>query len=282
MNGDSVTPDPRALAEIRDTACALALEAGALLREGWRRAPRVTKKGAIDLVTEFDLRSEALLRERLARTFPEHAVVAEEGAARDTHDARPTWYVDPIDGTTNFAHGHFFFAVSLGLVVDGAPVVGVVHAPALGTTWLGAVGAGAVRRGPDGVDVPCVTSTVAALDDALLATGFPYDRRTSPENNLREFAALKLRAQGIRRCGAASLDLCLVADGTYDGYWEQKLAPWDLAGGTALLRAAGGRATGYLGEPLDLRAGRVVATNGPLHDALVAALAEARAPMSER
>jgi myo-inositol-1(or 4)-monophosphatase len=267
---------------IRAGALTIAHDAGALLLEGWRRAPRVTKKGAIDLVTDFDLRCEAQLRAHLARAFPAHSVVAEEGAAHDGAHDGPVWYVDPIDGTTNFAHGHFFFAISLGLVVDGTPVVGVVHAPALGTTWHGAVGHGAWRRGPDGVDVPCATSRVAVLDDALLATGFPYDRRTSPENNLREFAALKLRAQGIRRCGAASLDLCLVADGTYDGYWEQKLAPWDLAGGTALLRAAGGMATDYAGGALDVRAGRVVATNGPLHPALVAALAEVRAPMSER
>ncbi len=269
--------DLQELTEARDTALAIAREAGALLMSGWRKNPHVSKKGTIDLVTEFDLRSETLLRERLGRAFPDHTIVAEEGAARDVVDTRPVWYVDPIDGTTNFAHGHFFFAVSLGLAVRGEPVLGVVHAPALQTTFSGAVGLGAVRSSATGGEEPCVPSRTALLDDALIATGFPYDRRVSAENNLREFAAMKVRTQGLRRCGAASLDLCLVADGTYDAYWEQKLAPWDLAGGCGVLRAAGGRVTGYDGVPLDLAAGRAIATNGVLHDALVAAIAEARA-----
>jgi myo-inositol-1(or 4)-monophosphatase len=269
--------DPRELLETRDTAVAIAREAGALLMSGWRKHPGVSKKGAIDLVTEFDVRSETLLRERLGRAFPQHTVVAEEGAARDVVGERPVWYVDPIDGTTNFAHGHFFFAVSLGLAVRGEPILGVVHAPALATTYSGAVGLGAQRSSATSGDETCTPSHTALLDDALIATGFPYDRRTSAENNLREFAAMKVRTQGLRRCGAASLDLCLVADGTYDAYWEQKLAPWDLAGGSALVRAAGGRVTGYDGAPLDLAAGRAIASNGVLHDALVAAIAEARA-----
>lgn len=263
--------DPNTLAEIRDVALAIAHEAGTLLMSGWRKNPAVSKKGVTDLVTEFDLRCETLLRERLAHAFPMHSVVAEEGAAHDVVGERPVWYVDPIDGTTNFAHGHFFFAVSLGLAVRGEPVLGVVHAPALGTTYAGAVGVPATRNGE-----LCVPSRTATLDDALLATGFPYDRRVSADNNLREFAVIQLRTQGIRRCGAASLDLCLVADGTYDGYWEQKLAPWDMAGGCAIVRAAGGRVTGYDGAPFDLGAGRALASNGVLHDALVTAVANAR------
>jgi len=269
--------DAHELTAIRDAALGIAREAGTILMSGWRTRPVISKKGATDLVTDFDLRSETLLRERLARAFPAHSVVAEEGAARDVVDDRPVWYVDPIDGTTNFAHGHAFFAVSLGLALRGEPILGVVHAPALQTTYVGAVGLGALRLSATRDDEVCLPSGTATLDDALLATGFPYDRRVSPENNLREFAAIKLRSQGVRRCGAASLDLCLVADGTYDGYWEQKLAPWDLAGGSAIVRAAGGRVTGYDGAALDLHAGRAVASNGALHDALLAAVAEARA-----
>ena len=270
--------DPQELFEIRDDALAIVREAGMLLMSGWRKSPVASKKGAVDLVTEFDLRCETLLRERLARAFPRHTVVAEEGAARDVAGDSPVWYVDPIDGTTNFAHGHFYFAVSLGLAVRGEPVLGVVHAPALQTTYVGAVGLGARRLSPlHPSDDSCVPSRTETLDDALLATGFPYDRSTSAENNLREFAAIKLLAQGIRRCGAASLDLCMVADGTYDAYWEQKLAPWDLAGGAAIVRAAGGRVTDYDGAAMGLDRGRAIASNGRVHDALIAAIAEARA-----
>jgi myo-inositol-1(or 4)-monophosphatase len=258
----------------RDAAVAIGEEAGRVLMEGWRRAPTVRKKGAIDLVTDYDLRSEALLRERMAEAFPDHALVAEEG--EDQVEGEWIWYVDPLDGTTNFAHGHFFFAVSLGLARDGEPVLGVVHAPALGTTWAGAVGVDCQRSG-----VPCRVATGAAvLSDALVATGFPYDRGTSPENNLREAAAIIPRVQGIRRCGSAALDLALVADGTYDGYWEQKLQPWDVCAGLALVRAAGGTATDYEGKPAHAQSSCVVASNGALHAALLEAVQIARAPIS--
>jgi myo-inositol-1(or 4)-monophosphatase len=285
----------------RAIAVEIAREAATLLLARWRKGGRVAKKGAVDLVTDADLAADALLRERLQRAFPDHRLVTEEtaggdgaggdgaggdgaggdGAGAGADDARPCWFVDPLDGTTNFAHGHPFFAVSLGLVVGGAPALGVVDAPALGVAWSGGPGLGATRGG-----APCAPSKTEALEDALLATGFPYDRRVDPDNNLAEFAALKLRAQGIRRCGSAALDLCLVADGTYDGYWEQKLAPWDVAGGAAIVLGAGGAVTDYDGARLRLpttgghaRAyrARLVATGGPLQDALRRAVLAARA-----
>lgn len=251
-------------------ATRIAEEAGALLMEGWRNAPRVEKKGEIDLVTEYDLASEARIRERMREAFPAHALIAEESEARE--EAEWTWYVDPLDGTTNFAHGHFVFAVSIGLAHRGAPVLGVIHAPALRTTWAGAVGRGASRNGR-----PCTTSTAAVLNESLVATGFPYDRATSPENNLAEATHIIPQVRGIRRCGAAAIDLAWVADGTYDGYWEQKLKPWDVCAGIALVQAAGGKVTDYEGTPVDVRTDRLIATNGPLHRELLAAVQQARA-----
>ncbi|MEQ8460122.1 MAG: inositol monophosphatase family protein [Sandaracinaceae bacterium] len=253
----------------RDEATRIAEEAGRLLMGGWRGDARVSKKGRIDLVTDYDLKSEALLRERMGAAFPQHTLVAEEG--QDRAEGEWIWYVDPLDGTTNFAHGHFFFAVSIGLAHRGKPVLGVVHAPALGVTWAGADGLGATRAG-----APCRTSTAASLEDAVVGTGFPYDRGTSEENNLREASHIIPKVRGIRRCGAAALDVCLVADGTYDGYWEQKVSPWDVCAGLAIALAAGAKVSDYEGNDADARTSRLVVTNGPLHPALLGAVQRAR------
>jgi myo-inositol-1(or 4)-monophosphatase len=253
--------------ELLRIALDAAREAGALARAGWRTRPEAEHKGRIDLVTRFDHDSERLLRQRLTATaIP---IVGEEHGGRrapGAHEA--TWYVDPIDGTTNFVHGHPFWCVSVGLYTRDAPLLGVVVAPSLGVEWTAIVGEEALRNG-----APCAVSQVAHLDDALLATGFPYDRRTSPENNFDAFVALKKKCQGVRRCGSAAIDLCLVADGTYDGYWEQKVKPWDMAAGAALVIASGGRVTDYVSAPADVMKGHVVATNGRIHDSLVAELA---------
>ena len=259
-----MTLDPGALLE---TALAAAEDAATLVMRGYRSRPTVGKKGRIDLVTEFDRASETLLRERLTRDTP-FAFHGEETGAVGTGDV--VWYVDPLDGTTNFVHGHPFFCVSVGLFAEGEPVLGAIVAPALGVTWTGLATGGAWRNG-----VPCAVSDEASLDDALLATGFPYDRATSPDNNLAEFVALKLRGHGVRRCGAAAVDLCLVADGTYDGYWERKLNPWDFCAGAAIVLGAGGRLSALDGGPADVRSGNLVATNGHVHDALVHALVNA-------
>lgn len=257
----------------------IAAEAGRTLLRGWRSDDvGARNKGTIDLVTQYDLASEAILRERMPRAFPDHAIVAEEGASSDV-DGEWTWFCDPLDGTTNFAHGHFFFAVSIGLAYRGEPVLGVVHAPALLATWSGGLGLGATRvdARPEGSRrAHCVVSDNDTLVRSLVATGFPYDRRTSPENNVKEHAHIVVQVQGMRRCGSAALDLCQVADGTYDGYWEQKLAPWDLCAGVALVRGAGGVVTDYEGAPVSVRPGRVVATNGRLHAELLREVGRAR------
>jgi len=233
-------------------------------------AVRIEKKGEIDLVTEHDLRTEQVIRERLHRELPHHRIVAEEEGESGGEGA--VWYVDPIDGTTNFAHGHPFFAVSMGLFEGGVGQVAVVAAPALGKIYWGSRAAGAFVN-----DRPLRVSATDALRDSLLATGFPYDRWTSNDENFAEYRAVMKRVRGIRRCGAAALDLCLVAAGTYDGYWEQGLKPWDVAAGSILVELAGGRTTGYDGSPLGLASGHLVSSNGHIHDALVEVVGEARA-----
>ncbi|HXX68831.1 MAG TPA: inositol monophosphatase family protein [Polyangiaceae bacterium] len=257
----------------RSTLLQLALDAaraaGDLAQQGWRKRPASAHKGRIDLVTQFDLDSEALLRERLAATsLP---IVGEErGGDRECGPDTPVWYVDPIDGTTNFVHGHPFWCVSVGLTEGGRPVLGAVVAPSLGVEWTGIVGDPAARaaRGNE----PCRVSDVERFEDALLATGFPYDRHTSPDNNFDAFVAIKKKCQAVRRCGSAAIDLCLVAEGTYDGYWEMKVKPWDIAAGSAIVLAAGGRVTDYAGAPTEVTKGQIVATNVRIHESLIAAL----------
>lgn len=258
------------LPELLRVAEAAATNASRVLMEGYRSRPRAEHKGRIDLVTEFDRRSEELLRKEL--DVPGVAFVGEEGGGNESLRGS-TWYVDPLDGTTNFVHGHPFFAVSVGLVHDGTPVLGVIVAPALGLVWRGSSVHASERDG-----VACRVSSEATVEGAMFATGFPYDRATSRDDNLATFAAMKKRAQAIRRCGAAAIDLAFVADGTYDGYWERKLKPWDLAAGAAIVVAAGGRVTAYDGGPADVRTGHLVATNGRVHEALVGALRDIGLP----
>ena len=250
---------------------AVATEVGRYLLEGFRTAATVQFKGPIDLVTEYDVGAEERLRAALTEALP-YRVVGEEAGASGAPGSGAVWYVDPIDGTTNFAHGHPFFCISLGLYQDdGVGLVGVVHAPALGTTWVGGRGQGVRRNG-----VPVQVSRSANLNEALCATGFPYDRREAVDDNLREFGAVLKKARGIRRCGSAALDLALVADGTYAAYWEQRLGVWDMAAGALLVEAAGGQLSDYDGGAADVRLGRVVATNGLVHQELLAVLSDAR------
>ena len=236
-----------------------------LLLGGYRTRPAPTQKAKNDLVTEFDLKSEALIRERLHRATPELGIVAEEGGGEE----QPvSWFCDPLDGTTNFVHGHPFWAVSIGLLDHGQPLAGAVVAPALGLTWMGFQG-GPARRG----EAICHVSETTDIANALIGTGFPPERETAPDNNLDTFVRVQKRVQGVRRCGAAAIDMCLVADGTYDAYWERRLHAWDLAAGAAVLAAAGGKLTALDGGPARLHEGRIIASNGRVHAELQALIA---------
>ena len=245
-----------------EAALTLAEQAGALLREGaLSTQPAESKSTASDLVTKYDRAAEELIVSGLQARFPRHRILGEEGGDRGGEAGQPRWIVDPLDGTTNFAHGLPMFTVSIGCEVDGELAVGVVLAPAMGLTFAARRGQGTTRNG-QAVRV----SQVATLDRALLVTGFPYDRHTAVENNFAQFVALKKRAQGIRRTGSAALDLALVASGGFDGYWEMKLKPWDIAAGILLVQEAGGVVTSWRGERVSLQQGEVLASNGLVHE----------------
>ncbi len=261
--------EPHVLPASLDAAHSMAVEAASLALEGFRSGVEVRKKGEIDLLTDYDLRCEALIRRRLSEHFPTHAVVGEEG--EDTGSGELVWYVDPIDGTTNYAHGHPFFSVSLALYRGAEGLVGVVAAPALDVAWSGAKGLGAFRNGK-----PSRVSGCTDLGEALCATGFPYDRRTAEDDNMGEYVAFLKRTHGIRRGGSAAIDLAMVSDGTFDAYWEQRLNAWDMCAGALLILEAGGKLSDYDGSEGDPRSGRLVATNGSLHAAVLDVLREAR------
>lgn len=239
-----------------------ARSAAQLVLAGHRTAPRTaTKSSAVDLVTEYDLRSERLIRKKLART--ELPIVGEEEGGQA--GAGLTWYIDPIDGTTNFAHGHPMFCISIGLLDDGEPVVGAVVAPALQVTWCGCRDRGAFRNGE-----PCHVSRTQRMDQALLATGFmPRPAGAAPHRNVDVFRRVLPQVRGVRRDGSAALDLCMTADGTFDGYWEMDLNCWDLAGGAAIVLSAGGTITDPSGTAPDYQSGNLVATNGAIHAELL-------------
>ncbi len=258
-------------------------DASALLRSTWRGAKTIHHKGAVDIVTETDHAVETLVVDHLRRAFPDHVIVAEEASAgrslvRPPADAH-VWYLDPLDGTTNFAHAYPHFAVSLALGRGSDLLFGIVHDPIRDETFVAERGRGA-RLNERSIHV----STVDALESGLLATGFPYDRREHLEFYLGFAADFIARAQGVRRNGSAALDLCYVACGRLDGFWEWKLRPWDTAAGSLIVREAGGTVTDFFGAPLDLFGEQTLATNGALHAEMVRVLTarlERRAPSME-
>jgi myo-inositol-1(or 4)-monophosphatase len=252
------------------TAIDVARRAGALLREGYGQTHRIHHKGEIDLRTEFDLRSEQLILDELKRAFPEDAVLAEESGSRGTGDFG--WIIDPLDGTTNFAHGIPFFSVSIAGTYRGELRFGVVYDPMRDELFQAMAGEGAVLN-----RAPLHVSTTPTLNDSLLVTGYPYDIRTTPDNNLDHHARLALRSQGVRRLGAASLDLAYVAAGRFDGYWELLLPQWDIAAGALLVQEAGGIVTqrdggeiGWVGPT------SILATNGFIHQEMVQQLTQCK------
>lgn len=219
-----------------------------------------------DLVTDADRAAEAAILAHIRREFPGDAIVAEESAALAA-TGRRTWIVDPLDGTVNFAHGIPIFAVSIGLVVEGEPAVGVIHAPRLGEVFAGVAGGESTLNGR-----PIRVSSTSRLADAILATGFAYDIENLADDNLDNLASVAKAARGVRRLGSAALDLAWVAAGRLDGFWELHLSPWDVAAGAAIVRAAGGLVTDMTGGPDWLFGRHLAATCGGFHGELLRTL----------
>jgi len=250
-----------------DIAVAAARRAGGILRWHLERGVEArTKNSPIDLVTEADKASEAAIVPMLAQAFPHHRILSEEGGGNHV-DSDWVWIIDPLDGTTNFAHGYLNFAVSIALQHAGETVVGVVYDVMRDELFTARQGAGAECNGQ-----PIRVSCTPRLECSLLTSGFPYDRQTNPHNNLDHFADLLMCSHSVLHSGSASLDLAAVACGRLDGYWEFNLSPWDYAAGSLLVIEAGGRVTGPDGADVDMRKGDLVATNACIHDELRAHL----------
>lgn len=239
------------------------------------RLERIREKGtAGNLVTEADLAAEEAVLRVLAESTPELGVLAEESGRRQGKGSPLEWCVDPLDGTTNYAHRYPFFATSVGLTWHGRPLLGALAVPALQHFYWAAPGMGAWNN-----ESQIRVSDCQQLASSLLVTGFAYDRITRLDNNYAEFAWFTHRSRGVRRAGAAAVDLAFVADGRVDGYWERGLSPWDLAAGVPLVEQAGGVVCSYDGSPVDLASGRLIACTPGLRQALVAGLASCR-PLS--
>ncbi|MEB3257830.1 MAG: inositol monophosphatase family protein [Cyanobacteriota bacterium] len=251
-----------------NVARSAALAGARPLKEMFGHLEGVKQKGeAGNLVTEADLASERAVLSVLAEATPGFAVLAEESGRR-SGEGPFEWCVDPLDGTTNYAHGFPVFCTSVGLLFEGKPLLGALALPAFDQLFWAAPGSGAWCN-----DKSLQVSHCQQIRDALLATGFAYDRISRLDNNYAEFAHFTHRSHGVRRAGAAAVDLAFVASGVIDGYWERGLSPWDLVAGVVLVEQAGGVVSGYGGEELDLTKGRVIACAPGLHGAMVAELA---------
>jgi len=231
----------------------------------------IEMKGDKNLVTEVDMESERLIVDHLLSRFPGHDIIAEEGDyPRSGSPFR--WIIDPVDCTTNYAHGFPWFCSSIGLELDGELVAGVIHNPVYDELFTATKGGGAFLNG-----VRLSVSSRTPLQNSLLGTGFPYDCATDPANNFAGFIAFQKCARGIRRAGAAALDLACVAAGRLDGFWELKLKAWDVAAGVLMVREAGGEVTAFDGSPYDIFNDRIVASNGLIHDEMVTMLSTVEA-----
>ncbi len=247
---------------ISDFAVSIAREAGDFLKEKLREEIHVEYKGEINIVTEADRLSEEMLLSKIRSHYPDHDILTEESAGIQ-RGSSCRWIIDPLDGTTNYSHGYPVFCVSVGFEQEGETILGVVYNPMMGELFAAERGKGAFLNGRR-IEV----SNTRELTRSLLATGFPYDIRENPDNNINYFNVLALRAQAIRRAGAAALDLAYVAAGRFDGFWELKLHPWDTAAGRLLVLEAGGRVTDLFGGEFSLRSPHVLATNGLIHEVM--------------
>lgn len=251
-----------------DIATEAVLAAGVVLQTYYGNLNQVEEKGRPgDLVTVADKAAEAIVLDVLQRHVPNHAILTEESGQLGTLNSRFLWAIDPLDGTTNYAHQYPVSAVSVGLMIDGVPSVGAIYDPARQELFRAAIGLGATcdRR-------PIRVSQTTELRKSLLVTGFAYDRHQTADHNYAEFCYLTHLTQGVRRSGSASMDLAYVACGRLDGYWERGLSPWDITAGIVLVQEAGGLVTAYDGSPLQIQSGRILATNRHIHTSLSQAL----------
>jgi len=255
-----VAPDPLYLS----TAVEAVVRAGDLQMARFGQDFQIDKKGTIDLVTEVDLEVERMFRDLIAKRFPDHQILAEELGGASAVPPGPCWVFDPIDGTTNYAHGLPIFCASLALEIDGVPELAAVYDPNRRELFTAERGRGAFLNGK-----PIRVSNASSLVDALLVTGFPYDVHSRVDEIVGLFGAFVAQARAVRRLGSAAVDLCWVAAGRMDGFWESDLKPWDMAGGALIVAEAGGRVTAMDGQPFASRGRHVLATNGHVHDAML-------------
>ncbi|OGP56320.1 MAG: inositol monophosphatase [Deltaproteobacteria bacterium RBG_13_52_11] len=250
-----------------EVAVRAAQAAGHIQREWLRKDKRIELKGAINLVTEVDRRCEARIVEIIKEAFPQHNILTEETPMTDEFPSPFRWIVDPLDGTTNYAHGYPCFCTSIALELEGKIVLGAVYDPLLDELFTAQLGKGAFLNN-ERISV----SATERLTNALICTGFPYDLRESPENNLDHFNRFIMEARAIRRDGSAALDLCYVAAGRFDGFWELKLYPWDVAVGKLIIEEAGGKGTDFRGKALDVNGKETLASNGKIHEEMIRVL----------
>ncbi|HKC93519.1 MAG TPA: inositol monophosphatase family protein [Nitrospira sp.] len=248
-----------------------ARQAGEILEKCAYAGFRVKHKNVINLVTDADYRAEQRIVDVIQKAFPSHRILAEERGLIQRSPSTYQWVIDPLDGTTNFAHGFPAFCVSIGVQHDGHGLIGVVFDPTRNELFTARRHKGAFLN-----DTPISVSPVDNLDHALLVTGFAYDIRETQNNNLDHFVRFALKAQGLRRTGTAALDLCYVASGRFDGFWEVTLNPWDMAAGIVILEEAGGRVTNFKGETHSIYGRELVASNGRIHQAMLKVLQQDR------
>jgi myo-inositol-1(or 4)-monophosphatase len=244
-------------------AIEIAKAAGDVLREGVDKIAWVEHKGEINLVTEIDIKSEKLIKQKIGELFPDHDIMAEESDTPESQSqgrSQFKWIVDPVDGTTNYAHGFPMFCVSMALEVEGIVELGVVYDPMRDELFTAVRGGGGFLNGK-----PIEVSAETELGESLVATGFPYDLRTSEVNNLDNWNTMIFRVRAVRRAGSAALDLCYTAMGRFDGFWELKLHPWDVAAGGLIVEEAGGMVTDLGGDPHDIYSQEILASNGKIH-----------------
>ena len=249
--------------EILELAKSAAKEAGDLVLEGLDAKRNVSSKsGPTDLVTQYDQSSQELIVEKIQESYPGHSILAEEELGVEKSSTK--WIIDPLDGTTNYIHNYPLFDVSIGVESDGEMMVGVVHIPVLNETYTAVKGSGAALNGE-----PISVTGNDELTSSLLSTGFPYDKGLVPRA-IEVFSNMVRESRGIRRDGAAAMDLAFVAGGRYDGFWELGLAPWDVAAGSLIIEEAGGMVTDFSGQEHDIYDSRgIVATNGNFHSELI-------------